>query len=159
MGRRLFITPKEVKVFCGFYKYRAPQKEKYSVMFIDIDTQQKEQYYVMFINQSPTIHQQLSRNQPNGLWPPLLWSLSRTPPKGTILCDVYKSIANYPPKIVKLEELTWIQLMYWWRQVKSQKTAPSPRPSKNMWGKQIYIFGLDTAHWKSANKPEERFQD
>ena len=54
----------------------------------------------MFINQSPTIHQQLSRNQPNGLWPPLLWSLSRTPPKGTILCDVYKSIANYPPTIL-----------------------------------------------------------
>ena len=46
-----------------------------------------------------TIHQNNSRDQPNGSWYPLGWSLFITPTKGKILCDVYKSITPTKGKI------------------------------------------------------------
>ena len=61
-------------------------------------------------------------------------------------------------KLEELEELPWSQSMYWWRQVKSQKPGPSPKPSTNLQGGQICMSGLDMAHWKFDNKPEKWFQ-
>ena len=116
-----------------------------------LEPQQKEQSSVIFISQLPKTNLNISMNEPNGTWCPLRRCLSRTPTKGEILCDVYKSISNNPPKIVKLEELPWSQSMYCWQQVKSQKPAPLPRPSTILKGKQIHMSGLDMTHWKFCN--------
>ena len=56
-----------------------------------------------------------------------------------------------------LEWFPWSQSMYWWQKVKSQKLAPSPRPSTNMWGDKIRLSGLDKPHWKFSNTPKEKF--
>ena len=39
-----------------------------------------------------------------------------------------------------------------------KKTAPSPRPSTKVLGKQICMSGLNTAHWKYSNTTEDKFQ-
>ena len=122
-----------------------------------LEPQEKEQYSFMFINQSSKIYQTLSRNEPSGPWLPLVRLLSRTPTIGKIFCDVYKTITNNPPKIVKLDELPLIQSIYLLQQVKSQKLAPSPRPSTNLWRKKIRMCCLDTAHWQFSITPEDRF--
>ena len=40
-----------------------------------------------------------------------------------------------------------------------KKPAPLPQPSTNLQGKQICMYGLDTAHWWFEIIPEEKNQD
>ena len=39
------------------------------------------------------------------------------------------------------------------------KPEPLPQPPKNLWGKQIYIFGLNTDNTKLVIIPEEKSHD
>ena len=48
--------------------------------------------------------------------------------------------------------------MYLWQQLKPQKPAPSPRPSKNLQWKQICMSGLDTSYWKFSTHPKTSFR-
>ena len=73
--------------------------------------------------------------------------------------DTHKSIINKR----RIDQRTWRR--FYIKQINqlmqtslNTKMAPSPRPSTNLQGNQIHMYGLDTAHRKVSNRHEDKFQ-